>query len=86
MEEMLSTLQGFQKMMGQLIKVDRIAKNKTLIEVAETSGINIRILQAVEAGQIDLKLSHLWYIFMAIGINPAIEVSRLIYERSIMQV
>jgi len=71
-------------MMGELIEIDRRNNHKTLIEVAEKSGTNIRILQAIENGRVDIKLSQLWRISMAIGVNPAIEVSRLIYERSLM--
>jgi transcriptional regulator with XRE-family HTH domain len=73
-------------MMGQLIEATRKQYNKSMIDVALKSGIDIRIIQAIEAGNYDCKLSSFCNIHEAIGFNLVMEIDRIITEKTMFKI
>lgn len=71
--------------MGGLVRATRKQYDKNIIEVALKSGINIRIIQAIEAGNYDCRLSTFCRIHEAIGVNLVIEIDRLIMEKTMFK-
>ena len=81
---MMALLEIYLKTIGGLLRANRKLKDKTLFDIAEKSGVNIRILRAIEESGVDIRFSTFYKISMACGIDPTIEVSRLIIETSLL--